>query len=224
VLELQAIVEFFQAYGYVAVFSVLLACGLGVPIPEDISLVAGGIISGLGYTHVHTMFAVGMAGVLVGDGFMFIAGRIYGVRVFRTPVLRRIITESRYDKVGEKFHKYGKWILFAARFMPGLRSVVFISAGMTRRVTFTRFLATDGLAALISVPVWVYLGYFGANNLDWLMSWVHRIQTCILAQLAAAVVVIGLVVAVKMRRKRLRIKRDPGIVLHGTEPVDPDLK
>jgi membrane protein DedA with SNARE-associated domain len=224
VQEIQVIIEFFQAYGYVAVFSVLLACGLGVPIPEDISLVAGGIISGLGYTHVHTMFAVGMAGVLVGDGIMFAAGRFYGVRVFRTPVLRRIITESRYDKVGEKFHKYGKWILFAARFMPGLRSVVFITAGMTRRVTFFRFLATDGLAALISVPVWVYLGYLGANNLDWLMSWVHRIQTCILAQLAAAAVIVAVVVLVKHRRRRIRIKRTDATVTHPREAEESALK
>ena len=61
---LQVLIDFFTGYGYFAVFFVLLICGFGVPIPEDITLVAGGVISGLGYTHVHTMFAVGMAGVL----------------------------------------------------------------------------------------------------------------------------------------------------------------
>ena len=54
--------SFFLQYGYAAVFSVLIACGFGVPIPEDITLVTGGIISGLGYTDVHIMVAVGMAG------------------------------------------------------------------------------------------------------------------------------------------------------------------
>ncbi|MCV2509445.1 MAG: DedA family protein, partial [Neisseriaceae bacterium] len=39
---------FFSTYGYLAVFSVLILCGLGLPIPEDITLVAGGVISGLG--------------------------------------------------------------------------------------------------------------------------------------------------------------------------------
>ena len=39
---------FFTQYGYAAVFFVLVACGFGVPIPEDVTLVAGGVISGLG--------------------------------------------------------------------------------------------------------------------------------------------------------------------------------
>ena len=30
---------FFSQYGYAAVFLVLIACGFGVPIPEDITLV-----------------------------------------------------------------------------------------------------------------------------------------------------------------------------------------
>ncbi|MGN7013628.1 DedA family protein, partial [Neisseria sp. P0001.S008] len=62
--------SFFVEYGYAAVFFVLVICGFGVPIPEDLKLVTGGVISGLGYTYSHIMFAVGMLGVLVGDGFM----------------------------------------------------------------------------------------------------------------------------------------------------------
>ena len=64
---------FFTQYGYAAVFLVLVACGFGVPVPEDVTLVTGGVIAGLGHANVHTMFAVGMAGVLVGDGLMFTA-------------------------------------------------------------------------------------------------------------------------------------------------------
>ena len=41
---------FFVEYGYAAVFFVLVICGFGVPIPEDLTLVTGGVISGMGYT------------------------------------------------------------------------------------------------------------------------------------------------------------------------------
>ena len=64
--------SFFLQYGYAAVFAVLIACGFGVPIPEDITLVTGGIISGLGYTDVHIMVVVGMLGVLAGDGLVLL--------------------------------------------------------------------------------------------------------------------------------------------------------
>ncbi|WP_434633081.1 DedA family protein [Chromobacterium sp. CV08] len=197
---LQILLDFFTGYGYVAVFAVLLVCGFGVPIPEDITLVAGGVISGLGYANVHYMFVVGMAGVLVGDGIMFLAGRIFGHKVLRFKPIARILTQERFEAVQEKFEKYGNWVLFVARFLPGLRSPIFITAGMTRRVPYWRFLLMDGFAALISVPVWVYLGYYGAANRDWLMTMVHRGQAGILTVVAVLLLAVGFV---WFKRRRL---------------------
>ncbi|OHX12886.1 DedA family protein [Chromobacterium sphagni] len=197
---LQILLDFFTGYGYLAVFAVLLVCGFGVPIPEDITLVAGGVISGLGYTNVHYMFLVGMAGVLVGDGIMFMAGRTFGNKVLTFRPIARILTQERFEAVQEKFAKYGNWVLFVARFLPGLRSPIFITAGMTRRVPYWRFLLMDGFAALISVPVWVYLGYYGAANREWLMTMVHRGQAGILAVVALLLLAVGLV---WLRRRRM---------------------
>ena len=99
---------FFTQYGYAAVFFVLVACGFGVPIPEDVTLVAGGVISGLGYANVHIMVAVGMLGVLVGDGLMFTAGRVFGHRILKARFVARVMTPKRYAQVQEKFDKYGR--------------------------------------------------------------------------------------------------------------------
>mgnify|MGYP003348214624 CR=1 FL=1 len=150
----------FTQYGYWAVFVMLLICGFGIPVPEDVTLVTGGVIAGLGHADVHTMFAVGMAGVLIGDGTMFILGRLFGPRIIRLPLFHRVLTPERFEKAQTAFHKYGKWVMFVARFLPGLRTPVFFSAGMSHRVTFLTWLLMDGFAALISVPVFVWLGHF----------------------------------------------------------------
>lgn len=167
---------FFVEYGYAAVFLVLLACGFGVPIPEDVTLVTGGVISGLGYTNVHVMVVVGMLGVLVGDGCMFAAGRIWGHKILQFKPIARVMTPKRYAQVQEKFDKYGNWVLFVARFLPGLRTPIFITAGISGKVSYLRFLLMDGFAALISVPIWVYLGDYGASNQAWLMEKIHQFQ------------------------------------------------
>ena len=167
---------FFVNFGYTAVFLVLVLCGFGVPIPEDITLVAGGVISGLGYANVHVMFAVGMAGVLVGDGLMFMLGRWYGERILRFKPVSRLMPPKRYAQVQQKFDQYGNRVLFVARFLPGLRSPIFLTAGMSGKVSFWQWLLMDGFAALISVPIWIYLGNYGAENKDWLMQQVHRFQ------------------------------------------------
>lgn len=182
---------FFSQFGYAAVFIVLVVCGFGVPIPEDITLVTGGVISGLGSTNVHVMFAVGMLGVLVGDGIMFMLGRIYGERILRVKLVAKIMKPKHYAQVRQKFDQYGNYVLFVARFLPGLRSPIFLTAGMSGKVSFWQWLLMDGLAALISVPLWVYLGYYGAKNIDWLMEKVHQFQNILFALIGIGALLLG---------------------------------
>lgn len=173
---LERLITIFTENGYVAVFIALMICGAGLPLPEDITLVAGGVIAGLGYANVHAMFALAMFGVLLGDCAIFLLGHHYGARMLQWRLVARVLTPSRYAMVQEKFARYGNRMLFIARFLPGMRTTVYITAGTSHRVSFLRFLLIDGLAALISVPFWVYLGYFGADNHAWLEKWVRRGQ------------------------------------------------
>lgn len=171
---LDLLVRVFTDHGYLAVFVVLLISGFGIPIPEDISLVAGGIIAGLGYANVHAMVVVGLCGVLFGDTAMFLIGRHFGVRALKLRWVAHLLTPRRYARVQMKFSRYGNRLMFVARFLPGMRTAVYLTAGMTQRISFLRFILLDGLAALISVPIWVYLGFYGAENHEWLLGWVHR--------------------------------------------------
>jgi membrane protein DedA with SNARE-associated domain len=204
---LQPLVDFFSTYGYAAVFGVLLLCGFGLPIPEDITLVAGGIISGLGLTNVHTMCFVAFLGVLVGDGIMFTLGRVFGAQILKFRLVSRFLTPERYALVQMQFEKYGNWVLFVARFMPGLRSPIFMTAGITRKVSFWRFFLLDGFAALISVPVWVYLGYYGANNRDWLLQTIKQGQHGVLITLGALLLLV-LVLYLKRRKANSQLKKN----------------
>jgi len=65
------------------------------------------------------MFLVGMAGVLIGDGVVFTAGRFLGQRAFSLPLIRRLMTPERYARVQGKFAQHGSWVVFAARFYAG---------------------------------------------------------------------------------------------------------
>ncbi|QQF77857.1 DedA family protein [Histophilus somni] len=175
------LINFFTDYGYFAVFFVLIICGFGIPIPEDITLVSGGVIAGLypNEVNVHIMLIVSMLGVLIGDSTMYWLGRIYGVKILRTRLIKKIVTLKRLKMVKEKFAKYGNRVLFVARFLPGLRAPIYMISGITRRVSFIRFLLIDFFAAIISVPIWIYLGDFGAYNLDWLHQQIKKGQFAI---------------------------------------------
>ncbi len=195
---LDFLISFFTDYGYMAVFGILILCGFGLPVPEDITLVSGGVIAGLDLANPHTMVIVGLAGVLIGDSTMFIAGRVFGYRIQRIRTFRKILSPRRFSHIQRKFKQYGLSLLFIARFLPGLRSPIFLVAGMSRRIPYLTFVLIDGFAAIISVPVWVYLGYFFADNLDLLMQYVKDVQTMIYAALflVFAVVLFAAIISV----------------------------
>lgn len=195
---LDFLISFFTDYGYMAVFGILILCGFGLPVPEDITLVSGGVIAGLDLANPHTMVIIGLAGVLIGDSTMFIAGRVFGYRIQRIRTFRKILSPRRFSHIQRKFKQYGLSLLFIARFLPGLRSPIFLVAGMSRRIPYLTFLLIDGFAAIISVPVWVYLGYFFADNLDLLMQYVKDVQTMIYAALFLVFAVV-LIIYLKKR-------------------------
>ena len=207
---LDQLIDLFALHGYLAVFAALLISAFGVPIPEDISLVAGGVIAALGHADVRVMCVVGLVGVLLGDAIVFLFGRVFGVHALRWGWVARLLTPRRHAQVKAKFTRYGNRLMFVARFLPGLRTAVFLTAGMSHRVSFLRFLAFDGLAALLSVPFWVWLGYIGAEHRDWLLAQVHRGQGAIAV---VAVVLLALTAwwfwrRAQERHQRLRSHRE----------------
>ncbi len=140
-------------------FLVLLLCGIGLPIPEDIVLMAAGalgVMEGRSWIEVTVLMYVG---VMLGDSTIFIAGRYLGGRLRAARWFQRYFSELKQAKVEVMFERYHSMVLFVGRFLPGLRAPIFFTAG-SMKVPFLKFLAFDGFAALISVPLFVWLGHW----------------------------------------------------------------
>ncbi len=180
-------------------FGVLLLCGFGLPIPEDISLVLCGYMTyllvpadgsrGDPALHCALAIAVGMAGVLIGDATMFTLGAKFGGHLIGKWPFRSILGSGRKELASEFLQKKGPHVLFSARFMPGLRSVVFFTSG-TLGIRMRTFLFYDGLAAVLSVPLLIGASwYFGAqihNVIEQARRAEHGILAIILAIAAGA--------------------------------------
>ncbi len=173
---------------YAAVFGILVACGLGVPLPEDISLILGGFLAHKGAASLPVMMVVGFAGILVGDSLIFFAGRRLGAKLGKNPgasggFFARIVTPEKRAKVEGLFAKHGQKIVCIARFMPGVRAVTYFTAGSVG-MSYWRFIFWDGLAALLSAPVFVWLGFYFGGELDLLISKFKEGQYIVMAVLA----------------------------------------
>ncbi|MCP3104917.1 DedA family protein [Myxococcus sp. K15C18031901] len=192
---------------YVTVFGILVACGLGVPLPEDISLILGGFLAHKGAANLPIMMAVGFAGILVGDSLIFLAGRRLGGKLGRTEegkgggFFARIVTPEKRARVEKLFTVHGQKIVCIARFMPGVRAVTYFTAGSVG-MSYWRFIFWDGLAALLSAPIFVWLGFHFGSELDMLIDKFKEGQYAVMGVLAVAVV--GYVL---WRRRRAAARR-----------------
>ena len=149
--------------GLVLIALGLLAGGLGAPIPEDPFLVAAGVLAnGEGYTYAAWTLFVVLSAVLVGDTILYWGARRLGPRMLQRPFVKKILPPHRMDKIHALNEKHGGRLIFLARFVAGFRSAVFILAAVDK-MPFHRFILWDILGAIISVPLAVAVGYFGAE-------------------------------------------------------------
>lgn len=188
---LDALMNFSGPMPYLVVFLLLLLCGFGLPLPEDVILFAAGMMSYYGLADVWVMIAVCFAGVMMGDGVIFTAGAFYGKRIRRTALFKKLLPLRRQRIVRRKLHEQGPKVIFSARFMPGLRTPIFFTSG-TMHLPFSTFAFYDGLAALISVPTIVYVVFRFGYEVDQVVKVIKKVQFGIIGTVVAFFVVFGL--------------------------------
>jgi membrane protein DedA with SNARE-associated domain len=168
----------------------LVICGLGLPIPEDITLFVAGLMSYYGATDVGWMIAISLFGVILGDSIIFFLGHYFGRRLTKKWFFHKLLPDDRLNAVQKQFNERGVKLLFAARFMPGLRAPIFFSAG-TVHVPYRKFLTYDGGAALISVPLIIGAVYYFGDELDRVVRIIKNIEHGILFVIVAAILAVG---------------------------------
>jgi membrane protein DedA with SNARE-associated domain len=136
----------------------------------------------------------------VGDAIMFGMGRRYGLRIVGHRPFRWVLTPDRIDYARGFLDKHGPKVLFAVRFMPGVRAVAFFTAGALG-TPYLRFATFDGLAALISVPFFIWAGWYWGHDIDWAIQQVRHAEHGMLLLILAAAAILVLK-ALLMRRSR----------------------
>lgn len=180
-------------------FAALVTAGLGVPIPEDLVLLAAGALAHRGIAPVVLVVPVCMAGVLAGDTLLFLMARRLGPRALERRMFRRLLPEGRRARVEALFARRGNWVVFLARHVAGLRAPVFALAGI-HGMPLSRFLLWDGLALCLSAPLVLALGWWSSSHLELARRGVARAEHWALLAFAVAVAIYASLAA--WRRKR----------------------
>jgi membrane protein DedA with SNARE-associated domain len=156
---------FLRDWGYLGVFVGILLTGLGFPMPEELPIVLGGALAGGQSAVWWIMLPVCIVGVVIGDSFLYLIGRLWGARLVQSPfVMKRVLSPEQLVKIAENFRKYGIRILLFARLTPGIRAPIFLTAGITK-LPISLFLLADGIYAIPGVSLHFVLGYFFTDSM-----------------------------------------------------------
>ncbi len=202
VLASTSLLETLESFGpnlcYPGMFGLLLLSGVGVPLPEDLTLATSGyLISKSLMSWVPTVL-VGIAGVITGDQFVYSLGKAFGPKVLAHRWLSRLLPAERYERVRNRFLRHGPKMIFFARFAAGLRGPVFLTAGvlqMPRR----RFLLWDLAGAAVNVPLYVLLGYLVGPRLESLLAGIRHFWQLVI--LLLLLVIAGLLLRALVLRR-----------------------
>ena len=184
------VADLIERFTYLGIFLVLFVAGLGAPIPEEIPVLAAGVLASEAIVRWWAALAVCLLGVLSGDVVLYWVGHHWGEHILDWRITRLVLTPEREAMLTRAYHRHGIKIVFVARFVVGFRAAAFLTAGVVR-IPFWKFLLVDGVAALIGVPLGFGVAYLFTDQLPAVMRGVHQVErvAALVVMLAVAVLI-----------------------------------
>ncbi len=198
--------------GYLALAGLVGGESMGIPLPGETALVAGGLLAHSGKLEIELVILTAAAAAIVGDNIGYLIGRKGGRKLLEMPGplerhRRKVIEQGQpfFDKHGAKTVFFGRW--FA-----GLRIAAAWLAGINH-MPWRTFLLWNALGAVVwatAVGLGAYFGGAAAKRV---------IEVTGIAGVIIIVVLVGGLVVWRWRRERARVSSaKPGAVAKPGRP------
>ncbi len=198
---MHALTQFFldllHHLGYAGLFVAMTLANIGAPIGSEIILPAAGALAARGYlSSVWIAMAVAVIAELAGQSIGYAIGR-FGGRPFIDRFGRYIrFHHAELDRVHAFFNRYGTIAIFLCRFVPVIRGVVGIAAGIAE-MSLAPFYLWTFLGSSMFCGAFIYAGYaLGVH------SEVFTGKFSEIALVAAALLVLAIAVFVVLRKRK----------------------
>jgi len=177
--------EVIRSLGYAGVILIMLAENLFPPIPSEVVLPFVGFMVSRGHLAFVPALLTATLGSLAGAYALYALGR-WGGRplILRYSWLLRVSKED-LDRADHWFDRYGGWIVFFGRMVPGVRSIVSIPAGLSEMPLGRFTLLTAAGSALWNTAL-ISAGFFFGENWRRVAGFADSASPVLLAAAAAA--------------------------------------
>ncbi len=191
----------FGHISYFGIILVLVLTGMGLPVPEEVPVVLSGWAAANGQLNPWLAFLACLVGAILGDCVVYAIGYHFGHNLLREHrLLARFLKADREERVERMIQQHGLKVFFLGRFLMGLRSSVYLAAGVLR-IPFRRFIAMDAFCATVVIGLFYGLSYRYAKQIEKLFAWIRG------AELTATLVAVVAVATIYVLYRRHRYRR-----------------
>jgi membrane protein DedA with SNARE-associated domain len=146
-------------YGGIALFILLTVGIIALPVPEETLMLISGTLMVNGKLPIVSTILAAFLGSICGITISYLIGKTAGHYLVIKYGKWVGLTEKRIQKAHNWFEKFGKWALLIGYFIPCVRHLTGISAGVSE-FSYKHFATYAYLGAAIWVSTFLSIGYF----------------------------------------------------------------
>lgn len=153
-----------SGWAYLVVLAFAVVDALLPIVPSEASVITAGVVAAGGDLLLPVVILAAAVGAFAGDNLAYLLGRRFGARV-QDRFLRGAEAQRRVRWAQRQLDERGGEMVIVARFIPGGRTAVTLSAG-TLDFPWRRFAMFDAIAAAVWALYASLLGYFGGRAFE----------------------------------------------------------
>lgn len=191
------IINMMNSYGYIGVFFLILIENIFPPIPSEVILLFGGFMTTYTNLNLSMMIISSTISSTLGAYLLYKLGRVLSIDKIQSIVRNKKILNLKEKDITASinwFKTKGEKTVFICRFIPLLRSLISLPAGIYK-MNITKFIIYTLLGSLIWNTSLISLGYITSNN--WLsIKSIYSLYTLII------VILLILFLIIKIYKKK----------------------